>query len=139
MSTHHSLRELSHHNGVSPRMSPVATAVSTRCAGIMSGVIPKSDCSDERSLRTTSGRGRSILVPGGEGVRDAPVDVVGKHGFGAFDVALEGAFEQRLVLVDRLRAAVAQRIAEIFVEHDRVALHQLARTVTRDESLLELA
>ena len=57
-------------------------------------------------------------------------------------VALQRGLEQRLVLGGRLAAAVAERnhlVAEIFVEHQGMRLHQHARAAIGDQRLMEFA
>ena len=60
----------------------------------------------------------------------------------AVGVALQRGLEQRLVLLGGLAAAIAERdhlVAEIFVEHQGMRLHQRARAAIGDQRLMEFA
>src|SRR6476619_807258 len=70
---------------------------------------------------------QSFQRPDRQRMRNAAVDVLGQDRLRAVGVALQRAIQQRLMLRHRRAAAVLQGVAEIFVEHDGMGMHQLAR------------
>jgi hypothetical protein len=77
--------------------------------------------------------------PDRQRVRHAAVDMIGQDRLRPLGVAFQRAIQQRAVLLDGGAAAVLQGVAEIFVEHDGVGLHQFARAAARDQGLMEFA